>query len=66
MSKREAVLALAQKIGFDASGVLQVLDVRDKKLDRKKLNVPDVFSRYLAALDQVTSAVDRMLDSTPS
>jgi hypothetical protein len=66
VSKREAVLALAQKIGFDASGVLQVLDVRENKLDRKKLNVPDVFSRYLAALDQVTSAVDRMLDSTPS
>jgi hypothetical protein len=66
VSKREAVLALAQKIGFDASGVLQVLDVRENKLDRKKLNVSDVFSRYLAALDQVTSAVDRMLDSTPS
>ncbi len=66
VSKREAVLALAQKIGFDPSGVLQVLDVRENKLDRKKLNVADVFSRYLAALDQVTSAVDRMLDSTPS
>jgi len=66
VSKREAVLALAQKIGFDASGVLQVLDIRENKTDRKKLNVSDVFSRYLAALDQVTSAVDRMLDSTPS
>jgi hypothetical protein len=66
VSKREAVLALAQKIVFDASGILQVLDVRENKLDRKKLNVADVFSRYLAALDQVTSAVDKMLDSTPS
>src|ERR1700733_11115528 len=66
VSKREAVLALAQKIGFDASGILQVLDVRENKLDRKKLNVAGVFSRYLTALDQVTSAVDRMLDSTPS
>jgi len=51
VGKREAVQALAQRIGFEASGVLQVLDVREKKTDRKKFDVADVFARYLAALE---------------
>lgn len=63
VGKREAVQALSKRIGFDASGILQVLDVRERKSDRKKVDVADVFSRYLAALEQVTAAVDRMLDS---
>jgi hypothetical protein len=61
--KREAVQALAKQIGFDASGILQVLDVRERKSERKNFNVGEVFSRYLAALEQVTAAVDKMLDS---
>ncbi len=63
VGKREAVQALSKQIGFDASGILQVLDVREQKSNRKNFNVADVFSRYLAALEQVTAAVDRMLDS---
>jgi hypothetical protein len=63
VGKREAVEALSKRIGFDASGILQVLDVRERKSDRKKFNVTDVFSHYLAALEQVAAAVDRMLDS---
>src|SRR5580658_5355499 len=62
-AKREAVQALSKQIGFDASGMLQVLDVRERKSDRKQFNVMDVFSRYLAAVEQVAAAVDRMLDS---
>ncbi|MFZ0297252.1 MAG: nucleotidyltransferase domain-containing protein [Candidatus Sulfotelmatobacter sp.] len=62
-TKREAVQALSQQIGFDSSGILQVLDVRERKVDRKKFNGADVFSRYLAALEQVAAAVDKMLDS---
>ena len=61
--KREAVHALSQQIKVDPSGVLDVLDVRERKVNRKKLDVKDVFSRYLAAVEQVTTAVDRMLDS---
>jgi predicted nucleotidyltransferase len=61
--KREAVHALEQQIKFDPSGVLEVLDVREGKANRKKLDVKDVFSRYLTAVEQVTTAVDRMLDS---
>lgn len=63
VGKRAAVQALAKHIGFDASAFLQVLDVRERKSDRKRLDVTDVFSHYLAALEQVTAAVDRMLDS---
>ena len=61
--KREAVQTLSKEIGFDGSPFMQVLDVREQKLDRKKLDVADVFSRYLAALQQVVAAVDSMLDS---
>jgi hypothetical protein len=63
VGKREAVQALSKQIGFDASGILQVLDVRVQKSERKQFEVADVFSRYLAALEQVTSAVDKMLAS---
>jgi hypothetical protein len=63
VGKREAVQALSKQIGFDASGILQVLDVRERKSDRKKVNLADVFSRYLAAVEQAAAAVDRMLDS---
>jgi len=61
--KREAVQALSKQIGFDASGILQVMDVREGKSERKKFNVAGVFSRYLAGLEQVATAVDKMLDS---
>jgi hypothetical protein len=63
VGKREAVQVLSKQIGFDASGILQVLDVRERKSERKQFKVADVFSRYLAALEQITKAVDNMLDS---
>jgi|HubBroStandDraft_6_1064221.scaffolds.fasta_scaffold05353_3 hypothetical protein len=63
VGKREAVQALSKQIGFDASGILNVLDVRERKSDRKQFSVTEVFSRYLSALEQVTDAVDKMLDS---
>ncbi len=69
VGKREAVQALAARIGFDASGILHVLDVREAKVSRSKFDVADVFARYLTALERVTASVDRMQDSdstTPS
>jgi predicted nucleotidyltransferase len=63
-SKREAVQALLSRIQFDPSAFLQVLDVREHKLDRKQLDVADVFTRYLAAVEQATAAVDTILDSS--
>ena len=63
IGKRPAIKALAEKIGFDPAPFLQVLDVREQVSKRQQLNVADVFARYMAALEQVTAAVDRMLDS---
>jgi len=65
-SKRETIRALAKRIQFDPSAFLQLLDAREAKADQNQFDAADVFARYLAAIQQVTSAVDRMLDSTES
>jgi hypothetical protein len=62
-SKREAIQAIATRIQFDPSALLQLLDIREHKVDRKQLDVKDVFTRYLAAVHQVTAAVDTILES---
>jgi hypothetical protein len=62
-AKREAVQALAARIPFDASAFLQLLDIREHKAETKQFDVNDVFARYLAAVQQVTAGVDKMLDS---
>lgn len=58
VTRREAVTSLAGRVGFDASAILQVLDVRERKADRKSINVVDLAARYLAAVEKVTAAVD--------
>jgi hypothetical protein len=65
VGKRAAVQALSTHVQFDSLSFMQVLDVREQKTDRRKFGVKDVFSRYLLALEQVATAVDRMLDSGP-
>jgi hypothetical protein len=61
-SKREAIQILATRIPFEPSAFLQLLDIRDHKADRKQFKAKDVFTRYLAAVQHVTAAVDTMLD----
>jgi hypothetical protein len=63
-SKREAIQTLANRIKFDPSAFLHLLDIREHKIERKQLDVIDVFTRYLAAVEQATAAVDTMLDSS--
>jgi hypothetical protein len=63
-NRREAVKALGQRAGFDPSAILQVLDVREHKADRKKINVSDLAARYLALVEKVTAVVD-MASGTP-
>jgi len=65
-SKRETIQALATKIKVDPSAFFQMLDLRERKADRRQFNAADVFARYMAAIQQVTASVDRMLDSTES
>lgn len=60
-SKREAIQILATKIPFEPSAFLQLLDIRDHKAERRQFDAKDVFTRYLAAVQHVTSAVDTML-----
>jgi predicted nucleotidyltransferase len=61
-SKREAAATLASKISVDANVFGELLDIRERKKDRKAARVDDVFARYLKLVEQVTAAVDRMLD----
>jgi hypothetical protein len=62
-TRRNAVKALAANLGFDASPFDQLLDIREHRIDPKQFRVQEVAARYLAAVEQVTSAVDKMLDS---
>lgn len=57
-SRRDAVAALAQRVGFDGGSILQVLDIREGKADRKKVDVVDLAARYLASVEKVIAAVD--------
>jgi predicted nucleotidyltransferase len=62
ISKREAAAALAGKFGIDASVFGELLDIRERKADRKAAKVDEMFARYLKMVEQVTTAVDKMLD----
>jgi len=57
-SRREAVAALAQRVGFDGGSILKVLDVREGKADRKKIDIVDLAARYLSSVEKVIAAVD--------
>src|SRR5437764_4136703 len=50
-SRREGVQALAQRVGFDASVILRVLDVRQKKA--QKTDIRSLVPLYLAAVEKV-------------
>ncbi len=62
-TKRESVKALANILGFDAAPFEKLLDIREHQADVKQFQVRDIAARYLAAVEQVTAAVDRILDS---
>jgi len=62
-AKRDTIQALAARIPFDASAFLQLLDIREHKAEAKQFDVTDVFARYLTAVQHVTAAVDKMLDT---
>jgi hypothetical protein len=66
VGRREALQALSAKTGFDLTAVHQLLDVRERKTDIKKLPVNELAARYLAAIENVTAAVDEALDSDAS
>src|SRR5215831_8247748 len=57
-SRRDAVAALAHRVGFDSGSILEVLDVREGKADRKKIDIVDLAGRYLATVEKVIASVD--------
>jgi predicted nucleotidyltransferase len=61
-TKRDSVKALAASLGFDPTPFDHLLDIREHRADRKQFRVQDIAARYLAAVEQVTAAVDKMLD----
>jgi predicted nucleotidyltransferase len=65
-SRRDAIHALAKRLQFDDSAFDQALDLRERKIDRKKLDVQCLCGRYLSAIDKVATAVDQALDSGAS
>jgi hypothetical protein len=65
-TRHEAVKALAVSLDWEASPFVQVLDVRERRAERGQFDVQELAARYLAAVEQVTAAVDRMLDSPAS
>jgi hypothetical protein len=40
----------------------ELLDIRERKKERKSAEVDEVFARYLKLVDEVTAVVDKMLD----
>src|SRR3984957_5707079 len=62
VSKREAAAALGAKLGIDAGVFGELLDIRERKKDKKAAEVDAIFARYLRLVEQVTAAVDKMLD----
>ena len=60
---RDAVQTLSKRVGFDPSAIYRVLDVREHKADARQADVRDLFAQYLTAIEQVTAAVDKTLES---
>jgi hypothetical protein len=65
-ARREAVQAISQRLGLASSALLEVLEVREKQLQKKELKVRELAARYLAEVEKVTSAVDLAFDKNPS
>jgi hypothetical protein len=63
--KRDAIEALANQVGFDLSAICAVLNVRERKADPVKIDVNRLTDRYLAAVEQVIDAVDRIESGEP-
>jgi predicted nucleotidyltransferase len=62
-TKRESVKALAALLALDTSPFEHLLDIREHRADPRQFHVHEVAARYLAAVEQVTAAVDKILDS---
>lgn len=62
-SSREAVRKLRSRIDFDPSAFEHLFDIREGRAQQKQFSARRIFDDYLAAIQQVTTAVDKLLDS---
>jgi hypothetical protein len=62
--KRHAIRELARALKLDLTALETVLDVREHKADPKQTDIRQLAQRYLAAVEQVTAAVDKALESS--
>ena len=60
-TKREIIKLGALRFNFESLPFEEILNVREGKTD-KKLNAKEVAAPYLRAVEQITAAVDRILD----
>lgn len=60
--KHEIIQQLSRIVGFNSSAIEQVLAVRAHQETRGKAKVYGIMGDYLAAIEQVTAAVDKALD----
>jgi hypothetical protein len=63
--KADVTRSLAKRVGFDLAPVIEVSDFRQREASPDDSDIKRVCSQYLAAIEQVTAAVDRMMDSQP-
>lgn len=63
--KAEVAQLLAKRLDFDPATVIEVFDFRQREERPGDSEIKRVCSQYLAAIEQVTAAVDRMMDSQP-
>jgi hypothetical protein len=63
VQKRECVQALSRRVGFNASAMERLLDIRERKAKRNQFRVTEVVAGYLSAIEQVNATVDKMLDA---
>jgi hypothetical protein len=61
-NKTDTVRALAEKTQFDPAAMIEVLELRQRN-SRPKSDIKQLCARYLTAIEQVTAAVDTMMDS---
>ncbi len=61
-NKHEVVQQLSKVVGFDPAAIERVLAVREHQATRGKATVHGLMREYLAAIEQVTAAVDKALD----
>ena len=62
-TKREAIQSLAASLSLDASPIEHLLDIREHRAKPGDFDVTQQAARFLAAIEQVAAAVDKMLDA---